>query len=122
MAWKRLTEKTKETARSQEERCGMQDVHAEVCLLPGCEHLNVHVGARLQEDEPPSLPTWVSFTHVQVVAAADAGGVQRVNAEGGDLAPELLDVAVFAVQRHLKLQTHLVLFCYQLNNRHEQPF
>lgn len=63
------------------------------------------------------MSTWVSFAHVQVIATADAGGVQGVNAEGGDLATELLDVAVLTVQRHLELQTHLVLFCYQLDNR-----
>lgn len=58
--------------------------------------------------------TWVALAHVQVVAAADAGGVQRVNAEGGELAPQLLDVALFAVQRHLKLQSDLVLLRQQL--------
>lgn len=63
--------------------------------------------------------TWVSINHVQVVATADAGGVQRVNAEGGELATKLLQIAVLTVQRHLKLQAHLVLFCYQLNNRHK---
>lgn len=68
----------------------------------------------------PTLTTWVSISHFEVVAAADAGGVQRVNADGGELASKLLDVAVFTVQRHLKLQTHLVLFRYQLNITHEQ--
>lgn len=63
------------------------------------------------------MSTWVSFAHVQVVATADARGVQGVNAEGSDLASKLLDVAVFAGQRHLKIQAHLVLFCNQLNNR-----
>lgn len=58
--------------------------------------------------------TWVALAHVQVVAAADAGGVQRVNAEGGELAPQLLDVTLFAVQRHLKLQSDLVLLRQQL--------
>lgn len=58
--------------------------------------------------------TWVALAHVQVVAAADAGGVQRVNAEGGELAPQLLDVTLFAVQCHLKLQSDLVLLRQQL--------
>lgn len=66
--------------------------------------------------------TWISVAHVQVVATADAGGVERVNAEGGELAPELLEVAVLTVQRHLEFQTHLVLFGYELNDRHEQTF
>lgn len=95
-----------------------------ICFL-ALSVLNVHVGANLQNEEcerksPPS--TWVSVTHVQVVAAADAGGVQRVNAEGGELAAKLLDVAVFTVQRHLKLQTDLVLFRYQLSTTQEQVF
>lgn len=67
-----------------------------------------------------TLTTWVSISCFKVVSTADAGGVQRVNAEGGELASKLLDIAVFTVQRHLKLQTHLVLFRYQLNTTHEQ--
>lgn len=39
-----------------------------------------------------------------------------MNAEGGELAPQLLQVAVLTVQRHLELQTHLVLLRYQLIN------
>lgn len=37
-----------------------------------------------------------------------------MNAEGGELAPQLLDVTLFAVQRHLKLQSDLVLLRQQL--------
>lgn len=65
-------------------------------------------------------PTWVSVPHVHLVPTADAGGVQRVNAEGADLTAELLDVAVFAGQRHLELQTHLVLLCDQLDTEHNR--
>lgn len=69
-------------------------------------------------ERPQKSPrhTWVALARVQVVAvaAADAGGVQGVNAEGGELAPQLLDVALLAVQRHLKLQSHLVLLRQQL--------
>lgn len=85
----------------------------------------MYVDADLCDDEynrKPPLSTWVSVAPVQVVAAADAGGVQRVNAEGGELATQLLDVAVFTVQRHLELQAHLVLLCYQLINTHKQGF
>lgn len=95
-----------------------------ICFL-ALSVLNVHVGVNLQNDEceRKSTPsTWISVTHVQVVATADAGGVQRVNTEGGELATKLLDVAVFTVQRHLKLQTDLVLFRYQLSTRQEQVF
>lgn len=37
-----------------------------------------------------------------------------MDAEGGELATQLLDVALFAVQRHLKLQANLVLLRQQL--------
>lgn len=65
------------------------------------------------------MSTWISFTHVQVIATADAGGVERVNAEGGDLTTKLLDVTVFTVQRHLKVLAHLVLLRYHLRHRHK---
>lgn len=40
-----------------------------------------------------------------------------MDAEGGELATQLLDVTLFAVQRHLKLQANLVLLRQQLEVR-----
>jgi len=89
-----------------------------VFSLTGPRRRSVHVGAKLKY----GASTWVPVTHVQVVATADARRVQRVDAEGSDLASELLDVAVFAGQRHLKIQTHLVLLRNQLENTSERVF
>lgn len=59
-------------------------------------------------------PTWESVRHFQIVVAADAGGVQRVNTKGSDLTSKPLDVAVFTVQSHLQLLAHVGLFDHHL--------
>ncbi len=58
------------------------------------------------------IVTWISVITLQVVAgAADAGGVQRMDAERSDLTAQTLNITVFTVQGHLHLQSPLRLLC-----------
>lgn len=58
--------------------------------------------------------TRVALFSLWVRAAAEAGGVEGVNAVRGQLVAELLDVTVLAVQGHFQLNTYLALIRYHL--------
>ena len=61
--------------------------------------------------------TCVGVVRVHLGPAAHAGRVHGLHAQGLQRVPQLLDVAVLAVQGHLQLNAHLVLIRHLLQEK-----